>query len=748
VTLGSSARPCTLVLVAALTAGTAMPVSAQESTSSTLEELIVTAQRRSENIQDVPISVSAVEGEQLAAMFEGGEDIRALATRVPSLYAESSNGRLAPRFYIRGLGNADFDLAASQPVSIIVDEVVLENVVLKSFPLFDIERVEVLRGPQGTLFGRNTPAGIVKFDTVKPSQEFDADLSLTYGELETAIIQGAVGGGSENVAGRLSLLYQERGDWIDNAFTGQEFGGFEEFAYRAQLLMTPSENFKALFNVHGRDLSGNSASVFRANVFTPGSNEFNGNYDRDTVWFDGGLGNQQEAEALGGSVRLDFESAGGMTLTSITAYEEVENASRGDIDGGVCAPPGSPVPPGLTSGASNCFFDGPPDEVTYPGFIPFGSDTQDGLDSLDQVTQEFRLANQASDRLFWQTGLFYFDSKFDIVTNPFFIPATTVTHENTAWAFFAHVSYDVSDALTLTGGVRYTDDEKDLTSAAVAPTNVQDEQVSWDLAAAFHVSDTFNVYGRLANGFRAPTIQGRDIAFGGQPSVADSETIDSVEVGFKSLLADNRVRLNGAVFYYEIKDQQLSAIGGGGNLIQLVNADKGTGTGFDLDAEFQATDRLLFTLGLSYVDTELDDPNLRVGVCAQCTVLDPIDPANGRAIVDGNSFVQAPEYIATATLRYGLPIGANGELFFFTDWAFQGETQFFLYESAEYFSEDTFEGGARIGYSHNGGKWEIAAFARNITDEENAKGGIDFNNNTGFDNEPRVAGVTFKVRFE
>ena len=123
-------------------------------------------------------------------MFEGGEDIRALATRVPSLYAESSNGRSAPRFYIRGLGNSDFDLAASQPVSIIVDEVVLENVVLKSFPLFDLERVEVLRGPQGTLFGRNTPAGIVKFDTKKPSEEFEADLSLTYGELETIIVEG------------------------------------------------------------------------------------------------------------------------------------------------------------------------------------------------------------------------------------------------------------------------------------------------------------------------------------------------------------------------------------------------------------------------------------------------------------------------------------------------------------------------------------------------------------------------------
>ena len=108
--------------------------------------------------------------DQVAAVFSAGEDVVALAARVPALYAESSNGRVAPRFYIRGLGNTDFDLAASQPVSIIMDDVVMENVVLKSTPLFDVERVEVYRGPQGTLFGRNTTAGIVRFTSVKPTE--------------------------------------------------------------------------------------------------------------------------------------------------------------------------------------------------------------------------------------------------------------------------------------------------------------------------------------------------------------------------------------------------------------------------------------------------------------------------------------------------------------------------------------------------------------------------------------------------
>ncbi len=732
-------------LAAAIAMALPLPAAlAQDAAESTaaLGEIIVTAQRRSENIQDVPLSVSALEGERLDAMFEGGGDIQMLASRVPSLYAESSNGRLAPRFYIRGLGNSDFDLAASQPVSIIVDEVVLENVILKSFPLFDVERVEVLRGPQGTLFGRNTPAGIVKFDTRKPTQELSGDLALSYGELGSTTLEGAVGGGlTDAISFRVSGLYHEREDWIDNTFTGENdsMGGYDEFAYRAQLLIEPSDAFSALLNIHGRDIDG-TASIFRANVLGPGSNGFNSNYDRDSVSYDEGDNNPQSAKGTGGSLKLDFGLGGDMTLTSITAYETTESSSLGDIDGGF--------------GADFLPFVGPCPPGSQPGdpCIPFPSQTQDAIDDLDQLTQEIRIASQASDRTFWQAGVFYFDSEFSVTTTPFFVAPTTLTHENKAWAVFGHVSYDVSDALTLTGGARYTDDDKDLTVQAspvpTPPQSVSDEQVSWDLSALYEVSDQLNIYGRLASGFRAPTIQGRDVAFFGAPSIADSETITSIEAGFKTQLANDRVRLNGAVFYYEVDDQQLSAIGGGGNFVQLVNADKGTGMGFDFDSEFLITDRFMMTLGLSYTDTEIDDDTLVVPPCGSgmCTVLDPLD-ANGRAIIDGNSFTQAPEYVATVTARYGIPVGNNGEIFFYTDWAFQGETNFFIYEAEEFKSEDNFEGGARIGYSHDGGKWEVALFGRNITDEENVKGAIDFNNLTGFDNEPRIIGASFRTRF-
>src|SRR6188474_304113 len=160
---------CVWIVSLAAVAGTA---SAQESPPGQLDEVTVTAERRSENIHDVPSSVSTVSGEDLDVLTTGGQDVRLLAGRVPSLNIESSFGRAFPRFYIRGYGNTDFRLNTSQPVSLVYDDVVQENPILKGFPVFDVDQVEVLRGPQGSLFGRNSPAGVVKFESAKPTQDF------------------------------------------------------------------------------------------------------------------------------------------------------------------------------------------------------------------------------------------------------------------------------------------------------------------------------------------------------------------------------------------------------------------------------------------------------------------------------------------------------------------------------------------------------------------------------------------------
>ncbi|MDP5041339.1 MAG: TonB-dependent receptor, partial [Paraglaciecola sp.] len=530
--------------------------TSKKNNDNALEQITVTAQKRTQSIQEVPISIATLNGEKFESMFSGGDDILALAVRVPGLYAETSNGRVAPRFYIRGLGNTDFDLAASQPVSIVMDDVVKENVILKSFPLFDVEQVEVIRGPQGTLFGRNTTAGIIKFDSVKPTEDFDAYAKMGLGNLGTVNFEGAVGGGlADNLSGRVSVLSQNRDDWINNAYTGEKdaFGGFDEKAWRAQLLFSPSSDFSALLNVHGRELDG-TASVFRANVFTKGSNDLNENYVRDVVYYDADIdgngpdNNPQKYENYGASLKLEF-GLENMTLTSITAYEEAEGLSLGDIDGGV-----SLFAPADING------DGT-EELTYPGFIAFGAVTQDNLDDLEQFTQEIRFASDTDDALSWQAGAFYYDSSFNVTSIDGYYGATTVFHENTTWAVFSQLSYAVNEKLNLTGGLRYTYDEKSLRvgqqnvngfalvtgDASIqdyADINVDDDQINWELSANYRVDDKTSVFARVANGFRAQTIQGRDVAFEGAPSVAAPETINSIEVGFKSDLLDNSLRLN------------------------------------------------------------------------------------------------------------------------------------------------------------------------------------------------------------
>lgn len=742
------------ICISAALQTTSLSAQEVEKNEAVLETITVTAQKRVQSIQDVPISIATLNGEKFESIFSGGEDILALAVRVPGLYAESSNGRVAPRFYIRGLGNTDFDLAASQPVSIIMDDVVKENVVLKSFPLFDIEQVEVIRGPQGTLFGRNTTAGIIKFDSVKPSEDFDAYGKVAFGSFGTVNVEGAVGGGlADNIAGRFSFLSQQRDDYIDNAFSGEDdvIGGYDELAWRAQLLFTPTAELDVLVNLHGRDLEG-TASIFRANVFTRGSNDLNENYDRDTVYYDGNLlgngfdNNPQEYENFGFSVKVDYDFDEA-TFTSITANEEAEGFSLGDVDGG--------------AGSG---------DTSVPGFIPFTAVTQDKLNDLEQFTQEFRLASNSDDALSWQVGAFYYDSSFNVTSIDGFFGATTVFHENTTWAVFGQSTYEVSEKLTVTGGLRYTEDEKSLRvgdqnvdgfalvigAAQIqdyAPIDVDDGQVGYELSANYKLDENTSLFARYANGFRAQSIQGRDVAFEGAPSVAEAETINSVEVGFKSDLLDDSLRLNAAAFYYVVDDIQFSAIGGGANNTALINADKGTAFGFEIDATYIVNDNFVLTGGYSYNNTEIKDDSLSVFPCGanadfggNCRVLNPRTDDN-RALIDGNPFPQAPETIFNFTARYSLPVGENGEIFAYTDWAFQGKTNLFLYDSVEFQTDDNVEGGLRIGYENFEHNYSIALYSRNITDEDNVKGAIDFNNLTGIVNEPRVIGIEGKISF-
>ncbi len=740
------------VLAAAIAAALPFPAAWAQAPDSgaTLEDVIVTAQRREESIQDVPVAVSTLSDEKLDVLASGGNDIRFLSARLPSLQIESSFGRAFPRFYIRGLGNTDFDLNASQPVSLVYDDVVQENPILKGFPVFDLEMVEMFRGPQGTLFGRNTPAGVLKFNSARPSRERGGYLRASYGDDASANVEGAVGGAiGENWAMRFSGFYQHRDDWVDNVQTGEgdALEGYDELAGRVQFLYEPGDALSALLNVHARSLDG-TARMFRANVFTPGTNDLVPGFSENQVFLDGA--NDQDLDAVGGNLRISYEY-GRVTLHSITGYETVEVLSRGDIDGGFGA-----------------VFLGPGN--FGPGFIPFPAESADGLPDHSQITQEFRWESNDWGRFDWQAGVYYFDEdltidsfNYDTLANGVRNGDVEQRQDNQAWAVFGSAEYEIGDAFTLRAGLRYTSDEKDFTAerflspvgaGPIGPIDVStdEENVSWDVSGTWALSDATNLYARVAQGFRAPSIQGR-LLFGNAVSVADAEEILSFEAGIKTSLFNDRGRLSFSVYKYTMDDQQLTAVGGGANFNTLLNADQTDGQGAELDFEAYLTDNFLITIGASYNDTEIDDPDLGVQVCGGgCTFLDPvIAPAippfvPATVSIDGNRLPQSPEVIANLTARWGMPV-SNGEFFIFTDWAYRSEVNFFLYESAEFEGKDLLEGGLRVGYNWNDGKQELAVYGRNITDEIEAVGGIDFNNLTGFINEPRRIGVEFMTRF-
>jgi iron complex outermembrane receptor protein len=728
-------------LAASLLAGSSL--SSVYAQSSSGDEIIVTAQKREQSLQDVPLSLDVVRGIELDAARTGGEDILFLSARVPSLYAEGSFGRTFPRFYIRGLGNTDFDLNANQPVSLVYDGVVLENPILKGFPVFDMDRVEVLRGPQGTLFGRNTPAGVIKFESARPTRETEGYVRGAYGRFDTIDLEGALSGPlSDTVSARISALFQSRDDYVDNTAPNPSedaFEDFNEYAGRAQFLFEPTGDTSYLLNLHGRKLNGGSRT-FRANAIQPGTGGLVPGFDRYTAAQD--AIQLLDVENLGASLTIESGFGAG-TLTSITAIESVRVDARGDVDGGfgaVFAPPSG------------------------PGFIPFSAESQDNITGHSQITQELRYNFDASDTVNVTLGGFAFFENLEIESLSFdtlsgdVVNGRAVQDQDTqAFAAFTSVEWKATDRLTATGGVRLSIENKDFVasrtigpfgSGALGPIgrSLDDTVLTGDLSVNYELTEQVNLFARYSRGFRAPNVQGR-IVFGDVVTVADTETIDSIDVGFKSRFLDGRGTLNATAFVFETQNQQLTAVGGAGNFNQLLNAEAVGGKGIEIDASLAPTDYIELTAGFSINDTEIYDGALEVGACgAPCTILDPINPVTGNAQIDGNALPQAPKYIANASARYGIPVSTSGEFFVFADVAHRSAVNFFLYDSAEFRSDGLTEVGFRAGYVHED-SLEVAAYVRNAFGVTELEGAVDFNNFTGFINEPSIYGIEVTKRF-
>ncbi len=708
-----------------------------------LETVIVTANRRAESIKEVPMSISAIKGEALDTYTASGQDIRFLSARTPSLNIESDFGRSFPRFYIRGLGNTDFDLNASQPVGLVYDDIVQENPVLKGFPVFDVDQVEILRGPQGTLFGRNSPAGVIKFDSAKPSKRFEGYASVGFGNYGAVNLESAINAPiNSDWAARVSAQAQSRNDRVNNpqATGTRSLEGYHDNAARVQL-QYKNQDFTALLNVHGRDMAGN-ATLFRANIIQKGTNNLVPGFDYAAYPTDGI--NKQTLTSWGSNLHLQWDLKD-MSIYAITGYDRAKFYSRADVDGGY--------------GASFALPMG-------PGFIPFPAETADGVPYLRQMTQEIRVQSTTKDALQWIAGLYYFNESLQVDSFDFnslggnVQDGYAVQHQQAkSYAAFGSVNYAINEQTKVRAGLRYTKDSKDFDAqrlwtpgkpqsaggTKLFTTSPSASNLTWDLNGNYALDKQTNLFARIATGYRAPSVQGR-VLFGDGISVARSEKTLSFEAGVKKDILENTAHVDFTVFQYTARDLQLTAGNGSVNQNQLVNADKATGQGFELDLTAKINRNWKAIVGVSYNDTQIKDSALYVVPCGNgCTVTNPAGP-NGTVAINGNPLPRAPKWVGNFSLKYTTQIG-DGTLYAITDWSYKDRYNMFLYAAKEYDAKSMLEGGLRVGYQWADGKYEVAGYARNITNRQQVVAAIDFNNLTGILNEPRSYGVQFKANF-
>ena len=624
-------------------------------------------------------------------------------------------GRALPRFYIRGLGNTDFDPNAAQPVSVVVDDVPIDNAVLRSFPIFDTRDVEVLRGPQGTLFGRNTPAGVVKLDSVRPSDVANGYADVSWGTYNTVNAQAAIGGPlADGFTFRLAGILQRRDNWINNTdkngVAAGSLGGFTDGAVRLMIGYS-KDNFDGLLTAHGRSEAGQT-QVYYAGSIQPGSNSAIVGFNPDTVSHDGV--DQLHMHQDGYNLHLNYKIPGFGVLSDITSYEWASGYSASDVDGGsVYAVP--PVGLGVAKSPSNTGGAYRPEEFSEELRLVtgrrYGVQVQAGVYYLHQL-------------------LYYTETTYDTTGHLF---PGEVTHDDTNQnvGVYASAEYQASSALTFRAGLRWSQDNKHdfvgqlnastppgLTAGLTLPivTTTGGSNVSWDASATYVVTPDTNLYARVATGYLGAAIQDR-VTNGSKPVTALPETTISGEFGLKGAYFDKRLSASADVYYMDTHDLQLTAVGGATNSAHLINVDDAITSGVEVEFRAKPIHNLVMTVGGSYNYSRIEDPTASVSRCGSgvCHVTDPLNSA-GRAILNGNDLPQAPRVIVDATAGYTWPLTNGDSVFAYTDWSYRGAENFKLYTATEFVGAPLTLGGVKVGYRTSGGT-EVSVFVRNILNQ-------------------------------
>lgn len=671
-------------------------------------EIVVTAQWREQNIQDVPISITAISGDALTEV--GIRDPRDLSILVPGLSSQAGTSATTTSLFLRGVGIGDFNSNTTGAVGVYVDDVFLGANAGKLFNVFDSEGIEVLKGPQGTLYGRNTTAGAIRFSSRKPTDAFEANAALSYGRFNEVQIEGGVGGpiAGDVLKARVAGTYLQRDGWLLNRVTGNKLNDLDMWAGRAIIDFTPNPDILIRAIVHGGqnrggarqfqhrgsgiDFAGNPNFADGVPLDGLGYADTDGDLDAGDYDIEG----QERVDVFGASLTASIDM-GAVSLTSISAYEQVRRSTVEDTDAS-------------------------PNNVLTATYI----------DRPQQYSQELRLQSKDGGRVNWIVGGYYFhdklvtESAFDILRvfrDPddllgTFDPVNSIgnfaypyTQKTESWAAFAQADVKLTDRLTLTGGLRYSVDSIDFDFSSffddvvVVPVLDFDgsetfKDLSWRAALSFQATDDLLLYASSSKGYNSGGFAGGSSSDPAQLQPFRSEKLYAYEAGFKSDLLGRALRFNAAAFYYDYRDLQVFVFDTSGVLPVQRKLNAGNAELYGAEVELQAQPSRNFN---AFVNASFLHARYK-----NFTALAADD-------YSGNKLVNAPEIAISAGFLLSQPLPGDSALRLRVDGSLQSEI-FLTPDNAQANRVESYgTANVRVSWLAADENLELALWGKNVT---------------------------------
>ena len=728
-----------------VTAAQLAPANAQE----VLEEIIISAQKREQSINDVGITVNAFTAQKLDNYgVKSAEDLEAI---VPGLTITSAFPSGVPVYTIRGVGFADSASVASSTVGLYFDEASIPYAVMSRGALFDIERIEVLKGPQGDLYGRNATAGQINFVSRKPTEEFEAGVKLGYSRFDVlegeAFVSGPISG---KVQGRLSgkVTHSNKGWQRSISRPNDTLGEKDEIAIRGLLNMDLNDDASLLLNFHwfrdksdnvgataydGTDLFGEVQPLPTEVDATP----FFSVGDNRATDFPENFRPKRDNTLTGGSAKLQW-AFDGVDLTSLTAFDKFDRAETFETAG-----------------------------------VAFADALILRETGIEVFSQELRLSSNSDSDFFWIVGAYYSwdkvveDHFFDF-SDSFFSLAlgideiTTDSSQTTeSAAVFGHVEWEFADEFKLTLGGRYTEEDREWTGCTfdtgdgtlagawntiltpftiignglpdpgtigagdcaiyndvpgtetfgelgIFNGNISTNKFMWKVTVDYSPTDDVLLYGTVSTGFKSGGFNGAAAQTHSQLLPYRPETLTSFELGLKSTLADGRLQLNAATFYYDYKDKQepSTAVTPVGNISGLTNVPKSKILGAEVEATWIIVDGLTLDAGVAYLDTEITEYQ---AVDANASAFPTVVTFDA----SGSQLSNAPTWQANGTLRYVWPISESLYMTVASDISYKSAVANGIQDPISNYTLVN----ARLGIGDADGKWDVTLWGRNIFNE-------------------------------